>query len=78
MGRGGDEKREEERGGEKSGGGGEVGKGVVEVMSGTRAGGEVEGFMAIPEDHEANDMFVEFPFGSQMDCTTKAVCVETC
>lgn len=58
--------------------GGEVGKRVVEVMSGTRAGGEVEGFMAIPEDHDANDMFVEFPFGSQMDCTTKAVCVETC
>lgn len=57
---------------------GEVGKGVVEVMSGIRAGGEVEGFMAIPEDHDANDMFVEFPFGSQMDCTTKAVCVETC
>lgn len=53
-------------------------EGVVEAMSGTRAGGEVEGFMAIPEEHEANNMFVEFPFGNQMDCTTKAVDVDTC
>lgn len=63
---------------ERKEGRGEVGKGVVEAMSGTRAGGEVEGFTAILEDHEANDMFVEFPFGNQMDCTTKAVCVDTC
>lgn len=50
-------------------------EGVVEAMSGTRAGGEVEGFMDISEDHEANGMFVEFPSGNQIDCTTKAVCL---
>lgn len=52
-----------------------MGRGVVEAMSGTRAGGEVEGFMDISEDHEVNGMFVEFPSGNQMDCTTKAVCL---
>lgn len=55
----------------------ERGEGREEKVRGAEGSGG--GYIRdISEDHEANSIFVEFPSGNQMDCTTKAVCVDTC